>query len=104
MRPRCQRCVSPGGPACDVLGSSDLCPRLTGVSKVDAMRALREARLSAAPAAPRPKAASTQAAPPKKVAAKPVAVTTDESCGHRSMNGRSCTRESGHAEKNHRYG
>ncbi len=73
------------------------------MSKVDAMRALREARLSAAPAAPRPKAASTQAAPQKKAAAKPVAVTPEGSCGHRSMNGRSCTRDAGHAEKNHRY-
>jgi hypothetical protein len=25
-------------------------------------------------------------------------------CGHRSMNGRSCTRDAGHAQKNHRYG
>lgn len=24
-------------------------------------------------------------------------------CGHRSMNGRTCTREQGHAAKSHRY-
>jgi hypothetical protein len=27
----------------------------------------------------------------------------EELCGHRSMNGRSCTRSKGHPQKNHRY-
>jgi hypothetical protein len=31
------------------------------------------------------------------------AAPTDALCGHRSMNGRSCTREQGHAAKSHRY-
>jgi len=79
------------------------------MSKVDAMRALREARQAAvakaAPAAaPRP---STQARPaPRKEAPAPVE-TAEELCGHRNMGGRSCTREADHVKngtKNHRYG
>ncbi len=31
------------------------------------------------------------------------AETTEELCGHRSMNGRTCTRDKGHEQKNHRY-
>jgi hypothetical protein len=85
------------------------------VSKVDALRALREARYAAAsrPSAPKaaaaPVAAAKAAAPVKKAPAKKAAAVVEaepsgELCGHRSMNGRSCTRDSGHAEKNHRYG
>lgn len=104
------------------------------MSKVDDLRALREARYAAAAAvrppkaAPAPVRAGTAAAatvpatvPPAKTAkparaskgpklalvAELAGVGTGESaepCGHRSMNGRSCTRDSGHAEKNHRYG
>jgi hypothetical protein len=78
------------------------------MSKVDAMRALREARRAAAakgaPAAPpRP---STQARPVPRAAA--VEVTSAHAlCGHRNMGGRSCTRELDHVKngtKNHRYG
>ncbi|NYG60762.1 hypothetical protein BJ980_003685 [Nocardioides daedukensis] len=29
--------------------------------------------------------------------------TDEELCGHRSMNGRTCTREKGHSAKSHRY-
>lgn len=80
------------------------------MSKVDAMRALREARRTAAekaaPAAPRP---STQARPaPRTQAAAPVEAEVAEGlCGHRNMGGRSCTREADHVKngtKNHRYG
>lgn len=81
------------------------------MSKVDAMRALREARHAAAAkgaptAAPRP---STQARPaPRKQASAPVATEVGaELCGHRNMGGRSCTREADHVKngtKNHRYG
>ena len=114
------------------------------MSKVDAQRAMREAkyarlrasgptrREAAAQAAPRPTetsdalveevpAATTPAPKPKKTRAKkadapaapaeaedallPVeAPATDGLCGHKSMNGRTCTREAGHAEKSHRYG
>jgi hypothetical protein len=95
------------------------------MSKVDAQRAMREAKYartrasgptrreaaaaaaatgaspdaetSAAPPAPR-------AAPAPKVAPATVAAPEGELCGHKSMNGRACTRPAGHAEKNHRYG
>lgn len=70
------------------------------MSKVDAMRALREARhaaaAKAAPAtAPRP---STQA--------RPAPAADGALCGHRNMGGKSCTRELDHVKngtKNHRY-
>lgn len=75
------------------------------MSKMDALRAMREAgheqamaRRAAAtnvgPPAVRPEPAPTRAAPAK---------TSDGPCGHRSMNGRTCTREPGHAAKSHRY-
>jgi hypothetical protein len=80
------------------------------MSKVDAMRALREARHAAAakgaptaPAAPRP---STQARPAPRAATVGVP-SPDALCGHRNMGGRSCTRELDHVKngtKNHRYG
>jgi hypothetical protein len=96
------------------------------VSKVDAQRAMREAKYArdsasgltrreaaaakgtpAAAAAAKPDAAPAPAAKTAKTApatkAAPAAAT-GELCGHRSMNGRACTREAGHAEKNHRYG
>jgi hypothetical protein len=78
------------------------------MSKVDVMRALREARHAAAAkaapaAAPRP---STQARPaPRKQTVAPAAA--DGLCGHRNMGGKSCTREADHVQqgtKNHRYG
>jgi hypothetical protein len=74
------------------------------MSKVDAMRALKQARLEqlratapARPAAARP----AVSAPPRAVE---VAVVPDGACGHRNMSGRSCTRPGGHSEKSHRYG
>lgn len=80
------------------------------MSKVDAMRALREARhAAAAKVAPAAKPrASTQARP-----APPKAIATEEPaadgalCGHRNMGGKSCTRELDHVKngtKSHRYG
>ena len=98
------------------------------MSKVDALRALREARFAAqakttppakvspptqAPptAAPRTQAARTQAAgsqAPPPVRRTPVPSADPEPqpelCGHRNMSGRTCTRPAQHAEKNHRYG
>ena len=110
------------------------------MSKVDAQRAMREAkyaRLRAsgptrreaaaqdapeptalveevpATKAPAPKAKKTRAAKTAAPAAGagtedallPVeAPATDGLCGHKSMNGRACTRPAGHAEKSHRYG
>lgn len=80
------------------------------MSKVDAMRALREARhAAAAKAAPaRAVRPSTQARPaPRASAPAPTPVESDGRCGHRNMGGKSCTREADHAQngtKNHRYG
>lgn len=75
------------------------------MSKMDALRAMREARYaemtarSTTPAAPRRKAAPV--APP---AAKPAVPDAAAGlCGHRNMSGRTCTREQGHAAKSHRY-
>ena len=77
------------------------------MSKEAALRAMREAayrdraaRSTAAPRAARPAVRPTGSeavspAPPPE---------TDALCGHRSMNGRTCTREQGHAAKSHRYG
>ncbi len=87
------------------------------MSKVDAMRALREARRTAASKEPAPRVAARAAAP----AARPAAAVPDarlaaaaeapavaeDLCGHRNMGGRSCTREADHVKngtKNHRYG
>ena len=90
------------------------------MSKVDAQRAMREAKYarirasgptrreaaavggtSTAPAARTPSTKPAQAgeAAPTAAAAAP----EGERCGHKSMNGRACTREAAHAEKSHRY-
>jgi len=89
------------------------------MSKVDAMRAMREANyarnrasapsrgvaapvggVSAAPAARTPRAKPARTAAPAPTAA---AGAEGARCGHKSMNGRACTREAAHPEKNHRY-
>jgi hypothetical protein len=80
------------------------------MSKMDNLRAMREARYAEAQkrsaAAPAKPAVKAPVAPPaatrKKAAAEPAA-STEELCGHRNMSGRTCTRESGHAAKSHRY-
>ncbi len=98
------------------------------MSKVDAQRAMREAKYArnnasggptrreaaaaaagTAPAAPTTPSEGRPAAPVKparttKAAPVAAAAPQGELCGHKSMNGRACTREAGHAEKNHRYG
>ena len=88
------------------------------MSKVDAQRAMREARYArnsasgptrreaaAAAGAPVPPAPRTSSAKPVPAAAPaPTATAAGELCGHKSMNGRACTREAGHAQKSHRYG
>jgi hypothetical protein len=56
------------------------------MSKEAALRAMREAKFSQ-----------------RSAGATPASRGTDELCGHRSMNGRTCTREHGHAAKSHRY-
>ncbi len=76
------------------------------MSKVDALRALREARHAQASAAPPAvKPATPKAVTPKATKAAPAvsAPVEDGACGHRNMSGRSCTRPQGHAETSHRY-
>lgn len=91
------------------------------MSKMDALRAMREARYAettaraAKAAAAKPSAAKPAVAPAAKPAAakpatKPAASPdpestpgTEELCGHRNMGGRTCTREKAHAAKSHRY-
>lgn len=95
------------------------------MSKMDDLRAMREARYAAltartkaaggpakrppvAPPAATPAKAKAPAKAPAKTPAKaPAAASTavdGELCGHRNMSGRTCTREQGHAAKSHRYG
>ena len=88
------------------------------MSKVDAQRAMREAkyarnsasgptRREAAAAGGMATAAAGSTSRSKPVsatkAAPPAPAPEGERCGHKSMNGRSCTREAAHSEKNHRY-
>ena len=81
------------------------------MSKEAALRAMREARYAersaGAKAASRPARAAVRppvapATAPAKAPAPPDS-SADGLCGHRSMNGRTCTREQGHAAKSHRY-
>jgi hypothetical protein len=91
------------------------------MSKEAALRAMREAnftqrsKVSGATSKAAKAAEPTRpakAAKPAKPAARPSKAAADSAapsessdglCGHRSMNGRSCTREHGHAAKSHRY-
>ena len=83
------------------------------MSKMDALRAMREARYaemtarSSTPATARKKLSAPVAPAAQKKAAKaaPAAepAASEELCGHRNMSGRTCTREQGHAAKSHRY-
>jgi hypothetical protein len=89
------------------------------MSKLDAQRAMREAKyarnsasaLSRRDAAavggtPAPAAPTPSTKPAQTVAAAPAtaAAPENERCGHKSMNGRACTRDAAHPEKSHRYG
>jgi hypothetical protein len=81
------------------------------VSKLDAQRALKLAKYerdqerAAArnTASPRVNATPAPVAPPVSKAAPRKAAPAGDTCGHKSMNGRACTREAGHSEKSHRY-
>lgn len=85
------------------------------MSKMDELRALREARYERTLAGA---AARTQRGPAEAKPRKPTATTVRPSpaaadrsaadpgaglCGHRAISGRTCTRELGHAAKSHRY-
>jgi hypothetical protein len=79
------------------------------MSKIDAMRAMREAKYAERQArtdspARRPATPPPVAPPAPVVTAQPADQADDGRCGHRSMNGRTCTRERGHSAKSHRYG
>lgn len=88
------------------------------MSKVDAQRAMREAKYArdSASGPTRREAAARAGAPAAPAATTPVAKRgpaassspsagpAGELCGHKSMNGRACTREAAHPEKSHRYG
>lgn len=89
------------------------------MSKVDAQRAMREARYArnsasgptrreaaaaaGAPAIRVPAAPTPSAKPVQAPKAAPTGDPEGECCGHKSMNGRACTREAGHPAKSHRY-
>jgi hypothetical protein len=83
------------------------------MSKMDNLRAMREARYEAARARTeqppgRSRSASVPERPKAAPRAEPAAFLPDPPvveplCGHRNMGGRTCTREAGHAAKSHRY-
>ncbi len=94
------------------------------MSKMDNLRAMREARYQEAHARsakaapqqvtmPTPRATTktaTQVAtpPPTREVSTPTESETaaepeEALCGHRAISGRTCTREAGHAAKSHRY-
>ena len=87
------------------------------MSKMDNLRAMREARYEqAASRTPAPTRVSARAEQPSTPATErpsaarttaPKAVEQDVPgpalCGHRAISGRTCTREQGHAAKSHRY-
>jgi hypothetical protein len=83
------------------------------MSKIDAMRAMREAKYAERQArsgsptrrpTARPPVAPPVAAPTPALADDSAVTADDGRCGHRSINGRTCTRERGHSAKSHRYG
>lgn len=77
------------------------------MSKMDELRALREARYerTVARGAARPQRPPKPAEPPASTPAAEVPTADPEVklCGHRAISGRTCTREHGHAAKSHRY-
>jgi hypothetical protein len=92
------------------------------MSKMDGLRAMREARYEAAARAERSPAAPRRIAgpvpgrttrstmgPTRGPTARPTAPSAEAPadaetlCGHRAISGRTCTREHGHAAKSHRY-
>ncbi len=79
------------------------------MSKMDGLRAMREARYAQAQAragtpGTKPPAARKGSEPSisKAVPAEPEA-DPESLCGHRAISGRTCTREQGHSAKSHRY-
>ena len=81
------------------------------MSKMDALRAMREARYNEMTTrAAKAPATTARVKPPVHPVAAATSVEADDGagesaalCGHRNMGGRTCTREPGHAAKSHRY-
>jgi hypothetical protein len=78
------------------------------MSKMDDLRAMREARYEqgvarAAARAPARRKGAEPASPKAAEARLPSADAEVQLCGHRAISGRTCTREHGHAAKSHRY-
>lgn len=87
------------------------------MSKLDAQRAMREAKYARQQAAAaqrsRKPVSPVPVAPPARDSdpVEPAVASTPEDvnglleslCGHRNMSGRTCTREAGHSAKSHRY-
>ena len=86
------------------------------MSKMDGLRAMREAkyaeaakraaqarREAGAKAARRPARGPRPTASRGRPRSRAAEAPTEQLCGHRNMSGRSCTREHGHAAKSHRY-
>jgi hypothetical protein len=86
------------------------------MSKLDAQRAMREAKYArnsvsgpsrreaaAVGGTSITPAARTPSIKPVRAAKAATAPEGDERCGHKSMNGRACTREAAHSENSHRY-
>lgn len=82
------------------------------MSKMDAVRAMREARYAEGQAragqttprrAARPAPATKAPAAPAPAPAAAADADEESLCGHRNMSGRTCTRERGHSAKSHRY-
>lgn len=82
------------------------------MSKMDGLRAMREARYEQAKTQAREagikpayaRRPAPAAAPRQPVEDAAPEVAQDQGlCGHRNISGRTCTREQGHAAKSHRY-
>ena len=80
------------------------------MSKMDGLRAMREARFQeAASRATKPTTISApgdqrpRRSPEVLLPDVDQAGATPALCGHRAISGRTCTREHGHASKSHRY-
>jgi hypothetical protein len=89
------------------------------MSKMDNLRAMREARYEEARArgaqatsprpapvtrsAPRRPLVAVEDLPEADLAADTEADAGEALCGHRAISGRTCTREAGHSAKSHRY-
>jgi len=80
------------------------------MSKMDGLRAMREARyaqLAARETKPFAPPTGTARPAPKPASVEGPATSSEPLeallCGHRAISGRTCTREQGHAAKSHRY-